>query len=590
MSITSNFDFCIELGLESVKQIFHLALKNEHLFPHTLGPFTRTLSGHDATVNVSVLDDNDRPANLSFQDPKHLLFDIPFDIHVEIPSAPDPSLSMLTISATANVPGRLDSWSDSSSGNPNPVLGVSFSDITPAAVGISSLTGVPSIGVANMLSAIHSKYDALPHVYTQPSAYGGINKLNLYDGTRDTTLLPPLPGNPQITATLNPHGTDQYLHVSSPISVHIPGPGGFNYDSFGHLDFNRLVTTTDTTVTVDMATEPTDPTLKTVVVLDNTAYPHDLVVAQIQPQAVGAISGFGSITEPAFTSVAARALLQQEIANYLQPLSYAVYSPQSGDPTQPLATPVGFLLVATGALAILLNRRTGTVADDVAPDDFLSGDQLALAVSAQKVIERSDAVIRERFPGVNNGGAEIHTKSGDATLKHCHAAPEDSGQHGDSPGHLWVTGDATVHIPCWPDPDVSFEGPVYIDATRVDTADGCTLDLQPRAGKFNVSESCCDVLLDLLIPVVGWIMLVVIEGTINSVGGELATDVANQEAKSITPFPPVVLGIAQVSGCLTGLNITGQGFIFPGEVKIRRLGTSFDDRKQENGLPRPGQP
>ena len=34
MSLTANFDYCVELGLGPIKAIFHLALKNEALFPH----------------------------------------------------------------------------------------------------------------------------------------------------------------------------------------------------------------------------------------------------------------------------------------------------------------------------------------------------------------------------------------------------------------------------------------------------------------------------------------------------------------------------------------------------------------------------
>lgn len=581
MSLTSNFDYCIELDLDVVKQIFHLAFKNEQLFAHNIGPLSRTFAGHAATLNIAVLDDDSRPADLSLQDDKHILFAIPFDVMVSIPDAPDPSLSMLTISATAQIPGRLDSWTE----NGTDVLGVTFSDVTPAAVGIANLTGLPTIDATAILASIHSKYDTLQHRYTL-----GDDILNLYDGTRDVTLQPTDPGNPPITASVATPGggAQEYLNVSAPIWVSVPEALG--YTSFGDLVFYRPVTQTDTTVTVDMTAEPTDPSLKTVVQLDNTGPAATIVAQDLQPLAVNALHGYGAITEPAFTPAAATAMLQQEIANYIQPLHYDVYTPQSGDPSVTLSTPVGFLLPPDGVLAVLMNRRTGTAADDTAPDNFLGTNALALAVGRDKVIERSDAVIAARFPGVNNGGAPIHTSSGDATLKHCHAAPENDGDHGASPGHLWVTGDATVHIPCWPDPDVSFEGPVFVDASRVDTAAGCTLQLQPRAGHFDVDESCCAVLLDLLIPVVGWIMLVVVEATINSVGGELATDVANGEHQAIQPFPPEVFSIAQVTACLTGMTITSGGFVFPGVVDVRRLGTSFQDRLAQHLLPRPDYP
>jgi hypothetical protein len=580
MSLTSNFDYCIEISLDVVKQIFHLAFKNEMLFPHNIGPLSRTFAGHAATLNIAVLDDNSRPADLSLQDDKHILFAIPFDVMVAIPDAPDPSLSMLTISATAQIPGKLDSLNE----NGADVLGVTFSDVTVAAVGIINLTGLPTVDASAILASIHAKYDTIQHRFTQ-----GNDVLNLYDGTRDVALQPTDPGNPPITASVvTPGGgTQEYLKVSSPIWVSVPEA---YYTSFGYLVFHRALTQTDTTITVDMTAEPSDPSLKTVVQLDNTGPAAGPVAQHLQPLAVSALQGYGVITEPAFTTAAATAVLEQEIANYVQPLHYDVYTPLSGDPSVTLSTPVGFLLPADGVLAVLMNRRTGTEADDVAPDNFLGVNALALAVGRAKVIERSDTVMVQRFPGVNNGGADIHTSSGDATLKHCHAAPEDDGDHGQSPGHLWVTGDATVHIPCWPDPDVSFDGPVFVDASRVDTAQGCTLQLQPRAGHFDVDESCCAVLLDLLIPVVGWIMLAVVEGTINSVGGELATDVANGEHQAITPFPPEVFSIAQVTGCLTGMTITSGGFIFPGVIDVRRLGPSFQDRQRQHQLPRPDNP
>ncbi|HET9051827.1 MAG TPA: hypothetical protein VFO60_08990 [Candidatus Dormibacteraeota bacterium] len=581
MSLTSNFDYCIELSLDVTKTIFHLAFKNEKLFPHNIGPLQRTFAGHAATVYVTALDDMDRPADLSFQDDKHILFSIPFDVSVSIPDAPDPALAKLTISATAQIPGRLDSWTESGSD----VLGITFADVTPDSVTITNLTGLPAIDPAEIARSIHAKYDTLQHTYTL-----GADVLNLYDGTRDTGLSPPDPGNPPITCAVETPGggTQEYLKVDAPIWVDVPQ--ALNFTSFGHLDFHRPLTQTDTTITVDMTSEPAQAGLATAVVFDQTGSIADLVAANLKPLAVQAISGFGVITEPAFSTAAATQLLQQEVAAYVQPLRYDVYTPQSGDPTVTLSTPVGFLLAGPGVLAILMNRRSGTAADDSPPDDFLGAAQLALAVGRDKVIERSDDVIAKRFPGVNNGGAEIHTSSGDATLHTCHATPEDDGDHGEHPGHLWVSGDATVHIPCWPDPDVSFEGPVFVDASEVDTDKGCTLKLQPRAGHFDVDESCCSVLLDLLIPVVGWVMLIVVEVMINDVGGQLASSVAAGEGQAVQPFPPVVFSIAEVTACLTGLTISHGGFVFPGKVDIRRLGTSFQDRQSQGGLPGPDNP
>src|SRR3954452_19545716 len=142
VSNTSNFDFCAELSIGAVKQIFHLAFKNEsQCFPHNIGPFSRDLGGGlTGIVTAALLDDDDRPADLSFLDDKHIRFDLPVDVTIEIADAPDPALSRITLSATAKVPGHLATWGDDAG---NPVLGVSFDDVVPGSVEVADLTVLP---------------------------------------------------------------------------------------------------------------------------------------------------------------------------------------------------------------------------------------------------------------------------------------------------------------------------------------------------------------------------------------------------------------------------------------------------------------
>lgn len=587
MSNTSNFDFCIELGLDTVKQVFHLAFKDESLFPHNIGPISETFSGQQASISVTVLDDDSNPADLSLMDSTHILFALPLSLTVEIPDAPDPSLSRLVMSATASVPGHFMSGTDPV----NPDLSISFDGVAPGDVTITDLTGLPTVTAANFLNAINSKYQAIQHVLTAP-APGGTATLNLYDGNLDTALVPTWAGSESgsIQATLVTESGTEYLKVVLPIWVNVPtGVGTYIYVSFGTVTFWREVQTTDTTVTLDMSTEPADPALATVIAFDSPGLggAGAAVATQLKPLVVAQIGGWGTITEPAFSQAAAIAEMQKQIAAYLDPLHYLIYSPQSGTASQPLSTPVGFCLPADGVVAILLNRATP---GDVPPDNFLGSDQVALAVSAAKVIDQSNQVINAKFPGVNNGGAPLHTSSGDGTLHSISIAPEDDGAHGQSPGHLWVSGDATADIPCWFNVDVDFSGPVFIDADETETSAGCGLTLQPRAGDFNIHESCCATLLDILIPVVGWIMLVVVNNTVSDIGGQLATQVANQEAQGIQPFPPTIIGVAQVTACLTGLVISSQGFVFPGTITVVRDTTSFQQLQQGFHLPRPDMP
>lgn len=731
MSNTSNFDYCVEMGIAEVKEIFHLAFKSEDRYPHNVGPITVNLSGRQVTVNVRVLDDEDRHADLRFQDERHIAFAFPFELTAETPDAPDPSLSRITLQARVEIPALLTSWTEDA----DEVLGLDFAGVTPADVTIQELTGVPVIDVENFRNAIHAKYDTQQHTYTS-----GGSTLVIYDDTRDSTLVPPNAAAPfEIQADLESHGGDDYLKVEIPIHVSVPIPGGTTYTSFGRIRFWRLVEQSDTTITVEMGTEPALPALATTVELDdvvgqqaseiaaitagihaqyqlishvhtdlagntlvlydgtldtsltppNYATPSEIeaefethsgteylkitapfhitvpsasyasygrfiywravtrtattmsinmaaepvdpalqttieldtdhiakvaiitamkpgvivaialygtvsgdsfgvVLAALKTASINAINGFGTITEPAFTQSAAENLLKEQISDYIKVRRYPVFTPRSGDPAHPLNTPVGFLLTADDILAVLLNRRTGTAADDVAPDNFLGSNQLALATSRAVLDEAIDEAIADEFPGVASGGTDtVHTDEGDATLESLNVTPSDPGSHGESEGHLWITGEAEVHIDCWPDPDVSFEGPVFIDAIPTEVDGVCGLDLQGRAGDFDFDESCCDVFVDLLIPIVGWIMLGVIEHTIDQVGGELARDITDQQAESIEPIPPVINGIAEVSACLTDVFISSEGLVFPGTMTIRRLGTSFEDLRDDADLPRP---
>ncbi|GMR13110.1 MAG: hypothetical protein BMS9Abin29_1310 [Gemmatimonadota bacterium] len=581
MSLTSNFDFCVELGIATVREIFHLAFKSEDRYPHNVGPFTRTLSGREVTVEARVLDDETDPADLEFQDENHMLFSFPFELTVTTPEAPDPDLSRVTMRVVTRVPALLTTWVE----NTGEVLGMSFEDITAGSVEVPVIEGLPTIDVSNFEAAIHSKYDLIPHTNTV-----GNNTLTLYDDNRDATLVPPNAATPSdITADLIDHDGQEFLKVTAPLYVDVDLLGLGTYLSFGRMIFHRPITRTGEVIRVDMTAEPTgagtEP-IQSVVELDNAHPARATVIAQLTPLAIDAVNGFGIIEEPGFDEASARTLLQEEIASYLQPRRYPMYSPDSGDAAEPLSEPTGLLLVDAGVLAILMNRRSP--GDPALPDNFLGGLELALSVGRAKVDEIIQVAIDEEFPDLDSDeGHHIVTDEGSANLKELSVVPSDPGTHGEGEGHLWVEGFAEVEIDCWPDPDVSFEGPIFVVATRTDTPDGCELEIEATPGDFDIDQSCCDVFVDLIIPIVGWIMLAVVESSIDAVGGELIGVIVESQEAQIAPIPPVINGIAEVTACLTDLKIRSDGFILPGEIEVRRLGESFEDREGDGGLPRP---
>ncbi|HXM07838.1 MAG TPA: hypothetical protein VN936_10255, partial [Candidatus Acidoferrum sp.] len=215
----------MELGIDSVKEIFHLAFKDESRFPHNIAPVTLSLSGQTVTVATEVFDDESRPADLSFADQTHIDFSFPIQLTVQVPDAPDPSLSQIVLEATVVFPGELASWQESG----NDVLGVTFFGVTAADVTVPSISGLPTVDVGTIATAIHSKYATIPHTYTQGSA-----QLNIYDGNSDPSLMPPNAAvPPDITVSENVVGGTTYLAVSVPLWV-TASEFGFTYTSFGH--------------------------------------------------------------------------------------------------------------------------------------------------------------------------------------------------------------------------------------------------------------------------------------------------------------------------------------------------------------------
>lgn len=577
MSNTSNFDYCVQFGIEAIREIFHLALKNEDLFPHNLPPITRDFGGHTATVRVRLLDDLTDGADLSFRDEKHISFDLSIEIQVETPDAPDPSLAQVTLSATVRAPGALANWPVDGEDQ----LGIDFSAISAADVEVPALSGLPMLDAARFAAALRARYDALT---THTFGLGG-NSVNIYDGTRDPTLVPPnKPGNPEITTALETHDGKQYLKVTLPLHANVTVP--VSYQSYGTATFWREVVPGSGTISVLMEVEPSNTGLATTVVFDNGGL-GGIIADQLEPLLIPRLADFAPVEEPWFDEGAARALIQAETAGYLAPRRFPFYTPRSGDDEITLSTPVGFLLVATDTLAILMNRRTGTDADDVAPDDFRGTSTLALALSRKVLDETIANAIADEFPGLASGGQRIETDEGDATLQSLSVTPSDPGTHGEAEGHLWVSGKAEVHIDCWPDPDVSFDGPIFLRMDVTETETECSAVFKAEMGDFDAGQSCCDVFVDLIIPIVGWIMLGVIESMIDKVGGELAEDIAGAQEREMQPIPNFVLGVAELQACLTSCRTSSQGLVLPGKLRIRREGRSFEDLQAGGDLPRP---
>jgi hypothetical protein len=469
-----------------------------------------------------------------------------------------------------------------------------------------NLVNLEAVDAQPFIDALHVAYahQVFAHSYT---SLGGT--VLLYDGDLDTSLVPQHPSAAEIDATLEYDGAILWLHVQIPCyATHTSG-----ISSFGHLHFHRRVEITTTQIIVHFEEGPNlslyperaarfelpDSAILESALNGQYVRNVDVVLAGIGPQhapnpasalieAIARafdefVAAFGDVAHAAPSEDRARELVRQYVAEYFHDRKFPVYTPDPGENEVALSAPVGRLLVADEILAIQLNRRAGTT--EGPPEPFLGSNRLALAAGKEYVMERTLDVLGQRFPGLttkhSNGLSGRHrvTEITDRKvwLEKLHVSLEN--------GYFKVWGSCEVQVDCWWDPDVSFSGPVTLAVTVIESEEGCALEVEGVAGDFDVSQSSCDILLYVIIPIVGWIVGAVIAGTIAATADGVIDTVAEATGDSTEALPPVVWGIAEVWTCLRDIVIRSDGLVLTGDVRVRRVDRSFEDLEGDRRLP-----
>lgn len=732
MGRTGGYDFCAELPIRVVREIFHLAMKQEDRFPHNPPPQPISFAVPGGTpltgqVAVRVYDEAARAADLSFIAEDTLSFTIPIDLDVTLDDAPAPELSAMVIPAVLRFPAKLTNL-PASVDDGSLAIGVDFASVTAASVEVVEMGSLPVVNDALLTSALHKAYETLrfPHsasasgltlvIYdgnrdatlvppntsgrelsatveagdwvrieipihvggtssgvvvnttglvtvwrrlertdeavilhaaqapdaahattvtldTAPgvtieavmlavhNAYAATppllphispedateetDRVQFYDGTADTTLIPALPGNPAISGALETISGTQYLHLQIPCWAQ--GTMGITLTSGGKLDVYRRFEISGANVIAHLEEVPASSTLATQFHMDfgvmdaflNVNAPLiDGALAALGPQsspspaaalqggiAAGmdtALVSLGDVVQAAPSDARARTLLQEQAAAYLQQRHFPVYTPDPGANAEENDVVVndftGRLLVAPEILAIQINAQAGV--PQQAPEDFLGGRDLALAVDKRFVQGRMDEKLAETFPDLATTGRDRIEEVTDRKVW-LTGISVTLGE-----GQLDVTGNAEVEIDCWWDPDVTFHGPIYLDTEVTEDDIGCHMKVTVRPGEFDVDQSCCDILREVFIPIVGWIVGIVIASTISAVKDGVVRGVAaGVDPDTIQALPPVVFGIAQVRTCLDTLEIHPDLILFRGNVTTRRVDESYEDRAEDNRLP-----
>ncbi|MDQ2898967.1 MAG: hypothetical protein M3Y07_04105 [Acidobacteriota bacterium] len=116
------------------------------------------------------------------------------------------------------------------------------------------------------------------------------------------------------------------------------------------------------------------------------------------------------------------------------------------------------------------------------PDAFANASQFAVSVDKEKC----DSTIQPVVAAEN--GKSRNIQGHDVDIHDLSASLADPGENGVANGHIWIAGQATVHIDCWPDAHINFSGPITLTPDK--QTDG-TYRFKPIAGKFSADDPCC---------------------------------------------------------------------------------------------------
>lgn len=127
----------------------------------------------------------------------------------------------------------------------------------------------------------------------------------------------------------------------------------------------------------------------------------------------------------------------------------------------------------------LVPLADGTPCD--APNVFAQADGFAIAIARPEV---------ERImqPLLDNNTGDRTAEGYDITVNNLSGTLSDAGEHSQTEGHIWIEGSVTVHVDCWPDPDVDFWGPVTLTPS-VNTDN--KIVFTAHAGGFDADDPCC---------------------------------------------------------------------------------------------------
>lgn len=360
-----------------------------------------------------------------------------------------------------------------------PVLVMVFPALTPGVLNLNVSGGTVTLTPALIEPQVHALYAAHPELAhsVQTGVATGLPAPNdiwavtvdIYDDT---------PGS------MNYRGQ---ITVAVPDQAHIQlnMPGHLTAQSISSTAINSDITV-HTVVPVVMADGSITVRLSQVTganVTINYASPNIYTVGGatlIANQFAARFAALGDLVQSIPSSAQVNAAIATQLVQYGSALSIPIFKPTPpASPTDMDLTTFVPTTVATQVLALQLEQQARPCDT---PDVFFNGSAFAVSVD----LDKCNSIIQPVVAAEN--GTNQNIQGHNVTLHNITAALANPGDNGVAEGHIWLTGEVTVHIDCWPDAHINFSGPITL-TPDVDT--NGNIKFQAHAGTFQADDPCC---------------------------------------------------------------------------------------------------
>jgi hypothetical protein len=557
MSLTGNYEAAFELSEQVVKEIFEAAHASGEI-PHEITA-TETIHGYPIEAIVNILQTGVAGAlGLSFDTPVNngIKMTLPLDIQVNVQNSPAPSINPIEFAAGLEVTAPVQGLPDAA-GNKELVLNLAG---LPDNQVVVTMPAAEVVQVTEDLieDGLHKAYDdgVILHSVTYPVPILGNVTVDVVDDDADPSR--------QIQFTLDnvDHGT-----ITLPVFIHILGglednvvihdvrlqrAGDILTIQFGHVDDS------------DVETTVIPAQYRTVIAMMVRSYAdyevfvpgNDTIAEIIRDQAKQELDTWGAEDNGRIH----------------------LYTPNAVENT-PVDIVDFDVIVKPGFLGVLFNPMDGANPSDV--DNFIPAGKKFAQALAEPVVQRLiDQALQEQVLDENGcagwpckfdheiEGHEVTlTSKPNFTLKD---------------GHIKMTGSAEVEVDCWFDPDVSFEAKVNFSFQY--NADGDKI-IVPNVYDEDVDLDCLDWFLGFIIPIYGWIALIVVVVVVNSVGGDVVGAEGDKIVQGTEYIAGEIHGVGGVTTELDQIDVDPEGIILSGGTFVTEATFPLTIAPSDSGAP-----